>query len=787
MLSWIGIDQSMQMRETSRDADKKLHVNNYLNLHPHGDNAAYEAAVFMAQAWKKNNPLLEISGNGGSITGDVWASSRYTEVLLTPIGASCFDDLSKKTVKWINNYDNTRLTPEVLPVKFPQLIVNGQNGIAVGLTSDIPTFNLGEVIDATIYTMNNFDTVTTDDIVKIMPGPDFPTGGVVTNAGQVAKIYETGNGGFINQAAYTIVKNKIHINNIPYLTDIKSIVSKIVENIKSGVLQGITAIDDFTDKSTKSNCVDIVITFASTIDPQTLLRQLFEVTGLQNTIKYNFNVLDGEEVIYRMKMVTYLKRFIDFRRDVVYRKHYEKCIDYAIKLDILQGYAKVLPFIDEVISIIKSSADERIAKNNLIKRFELHEKQAVRIVETKLGRLTSMGIQSVNDEISKLSKLIKDLQAFIVSPKNIDEYIVNELTEIKNKYATPRKTKLINTGSSGSVTETKREQRLAPVYQNDTCFITLSNSGLVRRIPESVYSSQGRGGKGRKLKIKEDDPIINSFFASNNDVIWCLTESGKVIEMVVGCIKECTTDVYGVHISNYIKIPDGDRIQSITKYDKTKSHFVIITKNSLGKKVPLTEFKNIFETGIIATRVRDGDAIVSAKFANDDDCVIVTTRNNLCSQIIVEDFPDSLRPAYGNTILKLKEGDTVFSMELTSIAGEEIPDNIGILTVATDGQGKITKLADYPVYKRPCVGYLTMQLNKGQKVAFTSVVDTNKDQDIILITKKGKSIRMKVADIPVTMNRQTSGVRLIEMRDPETKKQIDYIIGGAQVEITVDE
>jgi DNA gyrase subunit A len=289
-------------------------------------------------------------------------------------------------------------------------------------------------------------------------------------------------------------------------------------------------------------------------------------------------------------MVTYLKRFIEFRRDVVYRKHYEKCIDYAIKLDILQGYAKVLPYIDEVISIIKSSSDERIAKNSLIKRFELHEKQAVRIVETKLGRLTSMGIQSVNDEISKLSKLIKDLQTFIVSPKNIDEYIVNELTEIKNKYATPRKTKLINTGSSGSVTETKREQRLAPVYQNDTCFITLSNSGLVRRIPESVYSSQGRGGKGRKLKIKEDDPIINSFFASNNDVIWCLTESGKVIEMVVGCIKECTTDVYGVHISNYIKIPDGDRIQSITKYDKTKSHFVIITKNSLIRQVLLPHF-----------------------------------------------------------------------------------------------------------------------------------------------------------------------------------------------------
>ena len=778
MLCWVGNNQPMKMRETSRGQDKKLGVNNYQRLNPHGDSSTYEAAIFMGQPWKRNSPLFAISGNYGNINGDSYAAMRYTECNLTALGCSAFDDLNEFTVKYIPNFDETSTYPSVLPIKFPNLLVNGVDGIGTGLTVNIPTHNLGETLDVCIDLMRN-PNMTLERLFKLMPGPDFPTGGVIINGNDIFDIYDKQSKTFILDAVYTIQKNKIIITNIPYQMKVSDIIVNIRDLVKKGELTGITAISNYTDATTAVGFTDVQLTVSSTTDPDLVVQALLNAKILRTSIKYNMNVLEDGKVIDGLHILDYFRKFIDFRRDVMYKKIYGICVKLGVKLDLLLALELILPHIDKVIELIRSSDNETTAINLLIKEFNLHYKQAVQIVEMRLKRLTSFEIESVKKNIEATTNELNKQTDILASKEKIDRIIITEFKELRaSKNCIPRKTKIVNTYQPESQL-TEREKRLQPKFDTGSNVISLSAKGIVRRIPSELFNVQKTGGKGRIFKVKEDDPIISLFSADNNDRLWCITNSGRVLEMLAGTIKESKPDVLGIDIKSYLTLKEGESIVSISKYDDNAEFFATFTKTGIGKITSLSEFVNVRESGIIASKVNDNDKIVAALFVGKDDFVLPVTRKGNTAMMSVASLSEGLRPSYGSTILKLEDGDTAFNM-LKVDANTDI-NSMYVFSLSTNGYGKLTQLNEYSVLGRAVKGYGALSLHKGHKTAAFTIVNDPSKYDVVVSTKQGKIIRLSMADVP-TSRRLTIGNKLVSLKAKDDTGPADFVISATIVE-----
>ena len=746
--------------------------------HPHGDAAAYEAAIFMSQPWKNNLPLLYISGNMGNISGDAYAARRYTEAQLTHPGISGLR--MSDHVAHEPNFDGTENIPKFIPYIFPNLIINGQTGIGCGITVNIPPHNVGEAIDATILVAKN-PNATVDDIIRVMPGPDFPTGGKITNGHAIRDAYETGVGIFGCECTYTINKNTIEITEIPFQTSLSNITKTLKEALKKGTISGIQKFQDLTDQSCTNNRVKYHIKVAAGVDPQVLMEDIMSnLDCLRTSVSWIFNAIHDNKLAFRVNLVRYFNELIASQKQIILTKVYNDLITAQTELDILLAIKEVFPHIDDVIAIIRASKSDEEAVNAIMEKYQLYYTQANRIVQTRIIKLSQVNIDTLNTNIEKLEETVAEHTKFVSDPQAPLNRYIEMLIAFKEKYGKAKRRTIILEGekTKKASTMTKREIRLSQAFEDVDNFITLSNQGMIRRIPTDVYRAQNRNTIGRQFKINPIDPIIKSFYANSNDVIWCVSNKGIIYEIKCGTITAADPTTYGSHVSNFIKMSEGETIVAAAKYEDT-SHIAFISKSGLGKVVALTEFTNIAETGIIGAKVNEGDTITGIKFVNADDGLIATTRTGDLVFYPVSDWPQSKRPTFGTTIVK-EAKSSVFTVSRFDMTKHGDVSQTYVLSVSTDGCAKLTSIQQYPITKRPTKGIACMLLNPRHQVVACDIVhlDEANPMDIILVTKYGKSVRVPLNSVPVS-ERRSKGNALVKLTVVDGKP--DYVIAATLV------
>ena len=727
--------------------------------HPHGDSSIYEALVRMAQDFSYRHMLIDGHGNFGNMDGDGAAAMRYTESRLSKISLELLRDIKKDTVDFVPNFDETEKEPSVLPSRFPNILVNGTMGIAVGMATNIPPHNLGETIDACVAYIDNHD-ITIPEMMEYIKGPDFPTGGIILGNSGIKKAYETGRGTITIRCKATIEegngRSKIVISELPYGINTLDLKTKIGELVRDKVLEGIA---DYHDATSIEKGVNIIITLKKEANANVVLNNLYKHTALQSTFGIIFLMLDnGTPKTLNIKEI--ISKYIDYQKEIIIRRTKFDLNKAEERVHILEGYKIALDNIDEVIKIIKTAESDVIARENLQKRFGLSEIQANAILELKLRRLTGLEREKIESELAELLKTIEELRSILASEEKVLEIIKNELLDIKNKYADPRRTTI-----DMSAIEYIEDESLIP---EQDIMIALTNKGYIKRTTSDTFKSQKRGGVGVKgMNTNEEDFVEQIINTSTHDYILFFTNKGKVYRIKGYEIPEFSRQSKGIPIINILQIEKDEKINSMinVKKDDEYKYILFATKKGIVKKTNISEFENIRTSGKIAISLKDTDELISVKKTTGDDMILMGSNDGRMVKFNENEIRVMGRTASGVRGINLGDSEC--------IGAEVTTEDDKILIVSKKGYGKQTNVREYRTTKRGSKGVKALNItDKNGKLATFKIV--TEDKDVIIVTDTGMIIRMPLDQIS-TLGRVTQGVKLINLKDNQQVSTMSLI------------
>lgn len=721
--------------------------------HPHGDMAVYDTIVRMAQDFSLRYPLVDGQGNFGSIDGDSPAAPRYTEIRMTELAEELLLDIDKETVPFGPNYDDSLLIPLVLPAKFPNLLVNGSSGIAVGMATNIPPHNLGEIIDACTTLIQNPQT-TLDELIRIVPGPDFPTAGVVVGGAGILSAYKTGRGVITIKAVSEIVPRKdredIIVTEIPYQVNKARLIESIADHVKEKRIEGIS---DIRDESSREG-MRIVINLKRGENAQVVLNRLYKYTQMQVSYGIIMLALDSRNQPITFNLKQMLEAFVEHRKDVVTKRCIFDLKKAEARAHILEGLKKALDQIEQVIATIRASSQADIARQSLVDKFDFSEKQAQAILDMRLQRLTGLERQKILDELAEVNKHISWLKMVLGDVREIFKIILNELQEIKAKYADARRTKI-----EMSMEDIDDEDLIA----DEEVVVTMTNTGYIKRISLDEYRLQKRGGRGLKgAENREEDYVSRVFSASTKTTLLVFSDRGKLYWLKVHRLPQGSRTSKGRAINNVVNLASGEMVRAIlpmTQFDANQ-FVVMITERGIIKKTALDEFSRPRPSGIIALTTDLEDNVNDAKVSRGSDDVFIVTREGMCIRFDEGDVRAMGRAARGVKGITLGKDDRVVGMEVVAKDSKET-----VLILTESGFGKRTPMEEYRSQSRGGVGLITQKTTDkaGLVVAARIVRDTDQ---ILLTTNTGQAIRVRCSDISV-MGRNTQGVKVINLKENE--------------------
>lgn len=722
--------------------------------HPHGDSAVYETMVRMAQDFNYRYMLVDGHGNFGSVDGDPAAAMRYTEARMSKISMELIRDINKDTIDFQDNYDGAEREPVILPARFPNLLVNGSAGIAVGMATNIPPHQLGEVIDGVLAVSKNPD-ITIDELMELIPGPDFPTAGLILGRSGIRKAYQTGRGSITLRAKVEIEerangKQSIIVNEIPYQVNKAKLIEKIAELARDKKIEGITDLRDESDR----NGMRIVMEIRRDANANVILNNLYKQTALQSSFGINMLALvDGQPKVLNLKQC--LVHYLEHQRVVIRRRTEFELRKAEARAHILEGLRIALDHLDEIIALIRSSETADIAKEGLMTSFSLSEKQAQAILDMRLQRLTGLEREKIENEYQELVALIVELRAILADDEKVLEIIRGELLEVKERFNDKRKTEIVLTGL-----ENFEDEDLIP---QENIVITLTNKGYIKRSPISTYKAQKRGGRGvQGMGTNEDDFVDHLLTTSTHDTILFFTNKGKVYRSKGYEIPEYGRTAKGLPIINLLEVDRDEWVNAIIPVEQFNedNYLFFTTKHGISKRSPLASFANIRTNGLIALGLKEGDELMSVKLTDGHKDIIIGTKDGLMIRFPETDVRSMGRTATGVKGITLREGDEVIGMELLN-EGEEI------LIVTRNGYGKRTPEEEYRIQSRGGKGIKTCNITDktGSLVAIKPVTG---EEDLMIITAAGVIIRTAVDSISVT-GRNTQGVKLIRLDSEENE------------------
>lgn len=721
--------------------------------HPHGDASVYDTMVRMAQDFSLRYPLEDGQGNFGSIDGDSPAAMRYTEIRLTNLAEELLNDLDKETVSFGPNYDDSLQIPSVLPAKFPNLLVNGSAGIAVGMATNIPPHNLGEVIDGCVHLINNPDCQL-EDLMQHIKGPDFPSYGVIAGREGILQAYKKGRGIITLKAVAEIVQVKdreeIIVTEIPYQVNKAKLIESIADLVRDKQIEGIS---DIRDESSREG-MRIVIQLKRGENASVILNRLYKFTQMQTSLGIIMLALDAKNQPVTFDLKAMLEAFVDHRRDVVTKRCIFELKKAQERAHILEGLKKALDHIEEVIKTIRASKEANTAREALMAKFEFSEKQAVAILEMRLQRLTGLERDKIIAELAELMKQIDWLKFVLADVREIYKIIVNELEDLKKRYADPRRTQI-----TGSLDDIEDEDLIA----DEQMVVTVTNTGLIKRIPTEEYRVQKRGGKGLKgMETKEEDYVTDIFTASTKTMLLVFTDKGKVYWCKVHRLPLGTRTSKGKSLANVVQLSSGESVRAILPVNEfsENKYAVMLTEKGIIKKTSLDAFANPRAAGIIALTTDLDDGVIDVKISDGHSDIFIATKEGMSIRFNEADVRGMGRTARGVKAITLAKDDLVVAMEVLEKNTKDT-----ILMVTSKGYGKRSEVEEYRIQSRGGVGIITQKTT--DKVGF--VIGTKKvseKMELILSTDKGQVIRMKVTDISV-LGRNTQGVRLINIDEKD--------------------
>ena len=721
--------------------------------HPHGDTAAYDTMVRMAQDFSLRYPLVDGQGNFGSIDGDSPAAARYTEVRMTQLAEALLEDIEKETVPFGPNYDDSLQIPLILPAKFPNLLVNGSTGIAVGMATNIPPHNLGEVIDGCIHVIQNPEC-TVDDLMLKIPGPDFPSAGVITGREGIMSAYKKGQGIIPIQAVAEITsvkdREEIIVTELPYQVNKAKLIESIADLVRDKKLEGIS---DIRDESSREG-MRIVIIVKRGENASVVLNRLYKYTQMQTSFGIRLLALDSRNQPRTFDLKSMLEAFIEHRQIVVTKRFIFDLKKAEARAHILEGLKKALDLIDAVVSTIRESKEVAVAKSNLMERFDFSAIQAQAILEMRLQRLTGLERDKIIDELEEIRKLILWLKDVLSDVKKIDEIIVKELEEIKAKFSNPRRTLI-----SGSVGDIEDEDLIA----HEQMVVVMTDTGYIKRIPLEEYRVQKRGGKGLKgAETREEDFVTEIFVADTHTMLLFFTNKGKLFWVKVHRLPQGNRTSKGKAIANVLSLGATEKVRAVLQVDKfDEDRFVVmLTEKGIIKKTGLDAFSNPRPSGIIALTTDLDDNVIDAKLSNGKCDVFVATKDGMSIRFDEGDVRPMGRSARGVKGVTLGKDDIVVGMEIIDKSTKAT-----ILMVTENGYGKRTAIEEYRTQSRGGVGIITQKTTDkvGAVVGTRMVLDTD---ELMVTTDKGQTIRMNASDISI-LGRNTQGVRLITLNEDE--------------------
>ena len=731
--------------------------------HPHGDSAVYETMVRMAQDFNYRYMLVEGHGNFGSVDGDSAAAMRYTEARMSKISMELVRDLNKDTIDYRDNYDGSEREPVVLPSRFPNLLVNGSAGIAVGMATNIPPHQLGEVIDG-VLALSKDPEITIQELMEIIPGPDFPTAGKILGRSGIRKAYETGRGSITLRANSFIEerangKQAIIITEIPYQVNKAKLVERIAELVRDKRIEGITDLRDESDR----NGMRIVIELRRDVNANVLLNNLYKHTALQTTFGINMlSLVDDQPKVLNLKQMLYY--YLEHQKVIVRRRTQYELRKAEARAHILEGLRIALDHIDEIIALIRGSQTTDIAREGLMTKFELSEKQAQAILDMRLQRLTGLERDKIEQEYSELMTLIGNLRAILADEEKLLNLIREELLEIKERFNDERRTEIVLAGL-----ESIEDEDLIP---QENIVISLTNKGYIKRLPVSTYRSQRRGGRGiQGMGTNEDDFVEHLLTTSTHDTILFFTNKGKVYRSKGYEIPEFSRTAKGLPIINLLEVDQGEWVNAIIPVQEFVDDWFLFftTKQGISKRTPLSSFAHIRNNGLIALGLRENDELISVKLTDGERDIIIGTKNGLLIRFPETDVRSMGRTATGVKGITLSAGDEVVGMDIL----EEKDD---ILIVTKKGYGKRTGAEEYRIQSRGGKGIKTCNVTD-KNGDLVSVQTVSGEEDIMVITAAGVVIRMDVAQIS-RLGRNTMGVKLIRLGDEDEQ----YVSTVAKVE-----
>ncbi len=744
----LGLDPDKPHRKSA------LTVGDVLGkYHPHGDSSVYDAMVRLAQPFNMRYPLVDPHGNFGSVDGDGAAAMRYTEARLSKLATEMLVDIEKDTVNFVPNFDETRTQPTVLPARFPNLLVNGSGGIAVGMATNIPPHNLGETIDGLIALIDNPD-ITSDELMQYIPGPDFPTGGIIMGKMGIASAYRTGRGKIVVRAKaeieqYAKDRSRIVVTEIPYQVNKARLVENIAQLHRDKKIEGIS---DLRDESGR-NGMRIVIELKKDVNANVVLNLLYKHTQLQDTFgAIMLALVDGEPRVLSLRDMLFY--YLEHRKDVVTRRTRYDLEKAKERLHILEGLLIALDNIDEVVELIKKSPNAKEAKDRLMERFGLSERQSQAILDMRLQRLTGLERDKIVEEDRQLKERVAYLESILADEHKLLGIIRDEALDIKARYADPRRTE---------ITQMIDDIDLDDIIQVEDMAVTMTHFGYIKRISPDTYRALHRGGRGVKGQATREEDFVESLFVTcTHAPILFFTNMGRVYKIKCYAIPEAGRAAKGIPIVNLLQLQGGEKVTAtipLPWHLEEECYLVMATRDGVIKKTPMSEFDNIRKGGLIALNLREGDELMSVELSNGDDEFIIATKKGKAVRFDERDVRAMGRTATGVRAITLEGGDTAVDMV------KVVPDAT-VLTVTEKGMGKRTEAEQYPMHRRGGKGVLAMMLTD-KTGDLTCLKMVKGDEDLMLIRDDGTIMRMPVSQVNV-IGRNTQGVRLMRV-DEGTK------------------
>jgi DNA gyrase subunit A len=738
--------------------------------HPHGDTAIYDSMVRMAQDWSMRYTLVNGQGNFGSMDGDPAAAYRYTEAKMTSQAEAMLTDIDKETVPFRDNYDGTRQEPEVLPAKLPNLLLNGQVGIAVGMATNIPPHNLTEIVDAIVTIIDNPEA-TLDDLLVHVKGPDFPTGGIVYGSDSIRQAFATGRGGVVVRGVASIEetnkgKHQIIITEIPYALNKESLIIKIADLVKEKKMTGISDIRDETARG----AVRIVIDLKKDAYPKKILNQLYKLTPLQSSFHYNMLALiDGIQPRV-LGLQDILQEYLKHRQIVVRRRTEYELRKAQERAHILEGLKIALDHIDEVIATIRASKSTEEAAENLIKKFKLSEIQAKAILAMQLRTLTGLERQKIEDELAELMAIIAKLQGILANEKEILKIIKAELADMKKRFGDERRTKIVPQ-ELGKL----NDEDLIP---DEQVAVTLTSANYIKRSSLAEYKRQGRGGKGKRgMATREEDVIEHVVNASTHDFLLFFTNKGRVFRLKTYEVPAVGLNAKGVALVNLLQLQPEERVSSIINISKGEKtgNLLMCTVRGVVKKTPFEQYQNVRQTGLIAINLDEGDELRWIRQTAGDNEVVISTADGQAIRFHERDARPMGRVSRGVRGIRLRAGDQVIGMDI-------VEENSSIFVISEYGYGKRTKVAQFTAHARGGVGIRSAVVNNktGKLVSVKSLNELD-GQEVIIISTSGQTIRLGLKDIP-SLGRATQGVRIMRLNDGDSVASLALVDKAEEVD-----